>query len=1152
MRDISILHNSHVSAFRSPFGAVSCTDTVVLRLKVIAVGAIKAELRTWQDEIGEIRLPMTLVQEEAGTSTYEVSITAPEKPGLLWYYFIVSHAGAVYYYGNNPKRQGGVGEICTDRQPPSYQITVSKQQNTTPAWLKEAVIYQIFIDRFYNGEADERVLNPKPGSMIHASWQDTPYYIRDPETKRIVSYDFFGGNLRGVLAKLPYLKELGITAIYFNPLFQSASNHRYDTGDYHLIDPMIGDNALFTEFCTKARAAGIAVILDGVFSHTGSDSRYFNKEGNYPGLGAYQSTASPYYPWYRFQQHPDKYESWWGIDALPNVEETEPSYIDFMLTGKNSVIKHWLRAGAKGWRLDVVDELPDSFVKELYRTVKEYDSEAVVIGEVWEDASNKKSYNQAREYLGGEELDSVMNYPFRQIVLDYLLGSKDGHETWQSLYSLYENYPRQHFYAMMNLIGSHDVMRISTLLGEAPAPETLTVVEQKNYRLPPEKRKVATARLKLAALFQMTFPGAPAIYYGDEVGMEGYKDPFNRGPYPWGRADTGLLNWYKSLIALRQEHPLFRTGEWLPVCGEGDVFGYIRYICGGRDVFDQPREDGAALIFLNRGNKPSTVTVAVHPWLRGTLLDGLNGKLASTVKNGLVKVTLKPLEGKILLQATEKGLPRQAGMLVHPTSLPSRYGIGDCGKASFDFINFLHKAGQKIWQILPLNPPGYGNSPYQCVSAFAGNPLLIAPGKLVSAGLVTAAEAGGILEFPVDKVDYAAVTAYKENLLRKAFARFEGQTPSKDYQIFIRENNGWLGEYALFMALKGHFDGAAWTEWPREIAVREAAALAKWRNELAAEIDYYSFIQYLFFSQWLEVKRYAERWGIQIIGDLPIFVAHDSADVWANQAMFKLDKAGHPAVVAGVPPDYFSPTGQRWGNPHYNWAAMAKDGYAWWRERLVVLLRQVHMIRVDHFRGFEAAWEIPAREKTAVKGKWVKGPGASLFAAIEQHLGKLPLIAEDLGVITPAVDDLKHSFGLPGMQILQFALTVDSQQRIIPFRPERNSVTYTGTHDNDTTVGWYEQLVTNQPQLAGAICRYLGLTENASAQEVCRQMVELAYASNSNTAIIPLQDILQLDGKTRMNLPGSTAGNWRWRCRPGVLTAEIAVYIADLAKKSKR
>jgi 4-alpha-glucanotransferase len=1153
MKQDAIIHDSHLEFFRSPFGAVCCNEPLVLHLKIQSEAApISVVLRLWQEDKGEEKLSMNLLAGPANSMLYQVQMNAPLAPCIVWYYFIIRMQDKIYYYGNRPDNLGGVGQLY-EQEPPAYQITVFKKGGVTPDWFKQSVMYQIFPDRFYRAAEEGQVLSAPKGSVIHAHWDNTPYYIRDADTGRIVSYDFFGGNLQGVIAKLPYLKELGIGVIYFNPIFASASNHRYDTGDYKTVDAMLGTNQIFSQLCAKAREYGIEVILDGVFSHTGSDSVYFNKEGNYPEVGAYQSKKSPYYDWYRFSQHPTSYEAWWGIDTMPNVEENEPSYVDFIIEGKDSVIKQWLRLGAKGWRLDVADELPDEFIQKIYKTMKEVDKDSVLIGEVWEDASIKYSYGKLRKYLLGEELDSVMNYPFRKIVLDFVLGVIDAFAVHRLLMSLAEHYPRQNFYAMMNLISSHDVPRILTLLGEAPPSEKLTIAQQAAYHLTAEKRNLGIARLKLLALWQMTFPGVPCIYYGDEAGVEGHKDPFNRRTYPWGQENQELLSWYKKIIALRNTYDVFKMGEWTSLPVHDRVYGFIRKISNGKNVFGENGRDNTAVILLNASvDQPITVELPIRKWCNGTMIDLLQENQEIPIVKGILTVHLQPLEGKVLLQVEKSFFPRQAGVLLHPTSLPSRDGIGDLGKEAYAFIDFLYKSKQKLWQILPLNPVGDSHSPYQSPSAFAGNSLLISLEKLVDMGLLTADEIEKSLVFTEDQVAFTEVKAYKETLLRRAFKKFWQQGRSLPYERFVTEHTFWLRDYALFMALKSHYQEKPWHLWPKAVVSREQVVLQEYEALLADEIAYHTFLQFIFFRQWQELKQYARQWNVNIIGDIPIFVAHDSSDIWANQQLFDLDETGRPLTVAGVPPDYFSKTGQLWGNPHYRWEEMAKDDYLWWRQRLHVLFTLVDVVRVDHFRGFESFWQVSAEEETAENGRWVKGPGAAFFRVLQKHLGPLPIIVEDLGIITPEVDDLKYELSFPGIKVLQFSFCYDETGRCVSYSSEKNSVVYTGTHDNDTTKGWYEKLRVEDPILAECVQKQVGIQKNDEREPYWR-FIEFLFGNNANTAIVPLQDLLGLSSQARMNFPGTVGGsNWAWRYRKEMLTDRLCSKLAALAEANGR
>ncbi|WP_425059569.1 hypothetical protein SCACP_01600 [Sporomusa carbonis] len=1168
MNQYWILHDSHNVDFRSPFGAASCHSEITLKLLIATphhygVPPLDAVLlRTWQDGTGETMIDMRLAQDHGGQKLYEAVITAPDSPGVIWYYFVVRQGGQTFYYGNNAEETGGVGHIY-DSPPPSYQISTYIPGATTPKWFKNAIVYQIFVDRFYNGLPDGKILNPRPGSLIHADWYDTPVYTRDMDTGAILAYDFFGGNLAGVIAKLPYLEELGITAIYLNPVFAAPSNHKYDTADYKTIDPMFGDNALFAELCTKAKERGIAVILDGVFSHTGSDSIYFNQNGTYDSVGACQSRESPYYSWYKFIDYPVSYESWWGIGTLPNVNEDDPSYQNFIIDAPDSVLKQWLGLGAKGWRLDVADELPETFLKNFYKTLKQEDPEAILIGEVWEDASRKVAYGNLRQYFNGTELDAVMNYPFRKIILDFMLGWRDADAVHRALFSLYENYPKENFYANLNIIGSHDVPRILTLLGEAPPEESHSKLNAFKHRLTSEQRALGLARLKLVVLWQMTFPGAPCIYYGDEVGVEGYSDPLNRRPYPWGREDRDLLAWYKKLTGLRRQYPVLRTGEWLPLIAAGDVYGYVRRIRSGKDVFGDLEADNTAAVIINRSTTAEAhISIDTNAWFadQDYVIDMLTGEKIMLPEQGNLELKIPALSGKLLLAhveppATER--QRSSGILLHPTSLPSPFGIGDLGPEAYRFVDFLVAGEQRVWQFLPLNPVGFGESPYQCLSAFAGNPLLISPEKLAEDGWLTQAELplAAFANYDNYTIDFPRVKLWKEKSLRLAFDRFKYRGDTGAYRNFKEQAEAWLADYTLFIALKKHFRGMPWNQWDSDIRWREPEAIDYYRQVLEEEIEYQNFLQFIFWQQWQELKVYANHRGISLFGDLPLFVAHDSADVWANPELFELDAAGSPAKVAGVPPDYFSATGQLWGNPLYKWEAMAQDDYCWWRHRLEVLLNLVDFIRIDHFRGFDAYWEIPAGEQTAVNGRWVTGPGAKLFTVLEKYLGKLPLVAEDLGIITPGVNRLKHRFAYPGMKVLQFSFGDGWTAPDFPHNTGYNTIAYTGTHDNDTLLGWYQKLDSAEPHVKRVILEHLQrlkLGDDMSDTGVCEQLIRLAYLSRANTVIVPLQDVLGLGSEARMNTPGTVGGNWNWRLKPGMLTPEIAGRLAGWTRLGGR
>jgi len=479
---------------------------------------------------------------------------------------------------------------------------------------------------------------------------------------------------------------------------------------------------------------------------------------------------------------------------------------------------------------------------------------------------------------------------------------------------------------------------------------------------------------------------------------------------------------------------------------------------------------------------------------------------------------------------------RVSGVLLHPTCLPSPYGIGDLGPGASQFVDWLAEMRQGLWQVLPLTPTSVGDSPYFSPSAFAGNPLLLSPDRLIEDGWLNRDDLDGAPSFDEDRVDYEAVGRFKANLLERAADRFDAQATAKQNEAlasFAAAEADWLDDYALFMALKAENGGRPWTEWPQRLAQRDPAALDEARTRLSRAIRRHTLGQFFFYEQWRALKAHANGQGLEIVGDLPIFVAHDSADVWAHADLWRLDANGNPEVVAGVPPDYFSATGQLWGNPHYDWQRMAETRYAWWVKRIRTLLSLVDRIRIDHFRGFAAFWEVPAGEPTAVNGRWVPGPARAFFQALADQLGPLPIIAEDLGVITPDVVELREAFALPGMKILQFAFDTSEENNYFPHLFERNAVVYTGTHDNDTTLGWYQKA---KPADRALMAEYIG---KAQIDEPHWDLIRLAHASVANTSVIPLQDLLGLGSEARMNTPGTSGGNWAWRFRQDALTLDV-------------
>ncbi|MBQ8151650.1 MAG: glycoside hydrolase family 13 protein, partial [Firmicutes bacterium] len=578
-----IYHDSHKSEYREPFGAVTGGERVKLSLIVtydendspeetgnfvdpgIATGAVN--LRLWRDETGERMVPMEQVSCEHGKALYSATIEAPEESGLLWYYFTWEQDGKKIFYGNNYDQTGGEG-VMSESEPPSYQITVYNYA-PVPTWYKEGIVYQIFPDRFARDglweSRCEDVLKDREsaglkgqGKFIEEDWYRPAYYIKDEEGN-VTDWPFYGGSFKGIEERLDHLTSLGVSAIYLNPIFEASSNHRYDTGDYMKVDPMLGTEEDFRELAEAARKKGIRLILDGVFSHTGADSVYFDKYGNYGGEGAYDNPESRYRDWYEFRDNdPVGYRSWWGVRDLPEVNETNESYRD-MICGDSGVLSKWLRAGASGWRLDVADELPDSFIREIRHRIKVEDVDGLLLGEVWEDASNKISYGEKRKYLMGDELDSTMNYPLRDLLTDFADYRITASQVARRIMSLAENYPRENFYGALNLIGSHDRQRILTRMGAG-----------ENYDR-------AVARVKLLSVLQYTLPGVPCIYYGDEAGMTGGEDPDNRNGYPWECENQELLFHYRQLGILYREHPALQTGGLRMLnSGNENVIAFLR------------------------------------------------------------------------------------------------------------------------------------------------------------------------------------------------------------------------------------------------------------------------------------------------------------------------------------------------------------------------------------------------------------------------------------------------------------------------------------------------------------------------------------------------------------------------------------------------
>ncbi|MBD9198865.1 MAG: glycoside hydrolase family 13 protein [Clostridiales bacterium] len=607
---------------KKPYGAVPCGTAVSYTVRPLrAEGWSRCVLvarREFSNLETETELPCTGI--DGDRNRFSGTFPAPAEPELVWYWFRLSRPdGCTILFDKSGWH--------TDGSVQSWQLTVY-EETSTPSWFGWGVTYQIFPDRFC------RLSVPDPAGMIgdrwvHENWSDIPEWQPDSQGE-VRNRDFFGGSLQGILSKLDDLAAFGVTMLYLNPIFESASNHRYNTADYLAIDPMLGTEADFRQLCREAKSRGIRVILDGVFNHTGSQSRYFNADGFYPAPGAAQSQDSPYFSWFSFHPWPTDYDAWWGIKTLPAVQENDSGYLDFIIRDRDSVVRHWLRAGASGWRLDVADELPDDFIADIRTAMDETAPGSLLLGEVWEDATTKVAYSQRRRYLLGQELHGVMNYPFRNALIAYLLGG-NADEFRETLEAIRENYPPNAFSSLMNFLGTHDTPRILTVLGASHVPDSKE--DRASYCLSPEERQMGLARLRLAALILFTFPGAPTVYYGDEAGMEGWEDPFNRAGYPWGREDTELKAWFARLARLRQDRPALQSGQLHWCWTAGPILAFARELNGQ-----------LLTTVINAADTPQSLTL---PWSGTAPRDLLTGAVLSPADN-VLPLTLLPHQGLLL------------------------------------------------------------------------------------------------------------------------------------------------------------------------------------------------------------------------------------------------------------------------------------------------------------------------------------------------------------------------------------------------------------------------------------------------------------------------------------------------------------------------
>ena len=1101
---MTIKHDSRKPEYREPFGAAQTGTKVSLAIEISDPVPESVRLMLWHGDDPEIHY---LEMSEAGGGRYTVSFPLPDEGCLVWYAFEIEtereDGRAVFYYGNNIRDLGGEGRLYVD-DPHRYQITVYKASKV-PEWYKNGIVYQIFPDRFARDEdwrerteAANAKINERRSDMkrvVQEDWTLPAYYVRDHSGK-VTEWPMMGGSLKGIEEKLDYIRSLGVTCIYLNPVFEASSNHRYDTGDYMRIDGALGTDADFEDLAAAARARGMRIILDGVFSHTGADSIYFDKEGNYSEMhpdeenagGAWGGDDSPYRDWYKFDENERcGYKCWWGVEDLPEVDENNRSFRDFIL-GEDGVVAHWMKKGASGWRLDVADELPDSFIAETRARIKATDPEGLLLGEVWEDASNKISYGERRKYFMGDELDSTMHYPIRDILLDYINFTIGSSGAAERMMNIAENYPPENFYAALNLLGSHDRARIMTMMAAE------------------EDYSSATKKVKLLSTLQYCLPGVPCVYYGDEAGLLGGTDPENRSGFPWGFENLDLGYHYRMLGLMYDEHPALKEGGFEILSGKyGIAEDILAFTRSGRDAAGT---EETLLVLANRRYEPFEVDLRNIDGLKGAYaLELLTSEEMTPDEDGsLGTVTMDPLSVKIIClldEAPEKvDLGRKAGVICHISTL----GRGVLGTPAKKFADYIASAGMKVWQVLPLNPTGLGGSPYSSYAAFAGYPEMINRDELP---------------------DHSG------------------------YEQFCKDNKDWLTGYIAFTVLKEINGGKAWYEWPDEHKFGDPDKMIEELSaEYGARIEELAKDQYYFFVQWNDLREYANSLGIEMMGDLPMYMASDSADVWAAKGEFGLDEDGRKKVHSGVPPDAFSKDGQDWGNPLYNWDVMKDEGYSWWMRRLKQCAERFDILRIDHFRGFSEYYAIP-EGATPKEGSWQHSAGLEFFKAVKKMLKEeglgMKLLAEDLGFLDDGVLSLLKLTGLPGMDIWQF--TADEMLAMDPEKAAHRAF-YTGTHDNNTLMGF----LLGDEEDTDSVSDEKRTEAEIEALNIIRQI----YESPAALAMVQLQDMFMLGSETRINVPGVAEGNWSWRTPADSVeesfedTAERAAWFRELAEKTGR
>ena len=644
-------HNSTEAFYRYPLGALKTGSQVRLRVAAVGVSALQCiELRIWDGE--EHHYPMRPLGLREGKFYYEAQLTVAQEPCLYWYRFEALENGVRHILGAPNDSGCGFGVMGANTD---FQITVYDAEYDVPDWMAGGVMYQIMVDRFFHGVGTDALFHAKDGQNIelHDKWEEMPF-LNTSENGDNFANDFFGGNLEGVRQKLRYLKDLGVSVLYFNPIFLARTNHKYDTSDYMQVDTMFGDEKALTRLCKEAKALGMHVMLDGVFSHVGDDSVYFNRRGTHgEKIGAFRDPASPYAKWFTFKNWPNEYECWWGFRTLPNVNEMDEDFRRHILNGEDAVVKHWVRSGTSGWRLDVADELPMPFLRELRREVKSVDPQAAVLGEVWEDASHKVAYGEVRSYVLGDTLDSVMNYPLREALIGFLMGRMRASQVVCDLQALQQNYPKPFFYALMNLMGSHDRPRILNVLAGNDGSD-IPRTRRAEHKLSTEERLLGSLREHMMLRMMMSMPGMPCIYYADEAGLEGCADPFCRRTYPWGHEDRDMLAYYRRMIAMRNHHPVLSVGECRYIAPCDDVFGVIRTIENGVDALGKPAKNACAVTLINRSAHGVDIYLTSSELSGAKELHGDNGEEIDA-RAGAFTIHLQGMHGRTYFMVNTRG-----------------------------------------------------------------------------------------------------------------------------------------------------------------------------------------------------------------------------------------------------------------------------------------------------------------------------------------------------------------------------------------------------------------------------------------------------------------------------------------------------------------